>query len=75
LNSKEKSKYENLGSAGQWWHMWLITGLSSQTQVDLYEFKASSMVYKVSSRTARAAQRNPASKTKKYKKRISYPNN
>ena len=34
-----------------------------QTQADLYEFEAS-LVYRVSSRTARATQRNPVSKNK-----------
>jgi hypothetical protein len=37
-----------------------------QRQVDLCEFKAS-VVYRVSSRTARATQRNPVSKNKKTK--------
>jgi hypothetical protein len=35
------------------------------------EFKAS-LVYRVSSRTARATQRNPASKKKKEKNRLGY---
>lgn len=40
-----------------------------QRQVDLPEFKASH-VYKPSSRTARAGQRNPASETKKVWERL-----
>jgi hypothetical protein len=42
----------------------LITALEEQRQAELYEFKAS-VVYIVSSRTARAIQRNPVSKRKK----------
>ena len=41
----------------------LIPALGRQRQVDLCEFEAS-LVYRVSSRTARATQRNPVSKTK-----------
>jgi hypothetical protein len=39
----------------------LIPALGWQRQADLCEFKAS-LVYRVSSRTARATQRNPVSK-------------
>jgi hypothetical protein len=45
-------------SAGQWWHMPLIPALGRQR---ISEFKAS-LVYRVSSRTARATQRNRVSK-------------
>jgi hypothetical protein len=38
----------------------LISALRRQRQADLYEFKVS-LVYKVSSRTAKATQRNPVS--------------
>ena len=41
-----------------WWHTPLIPALRRQR---ISEFKAR-LVYKVSSRTARATQRNPASK-------------
>jgi hypothetical protein len=44
-----------------WWPMPLISALRRQRQVDLIEFEAS-LVYRVSSRTARATQRNPVSK-------------
>ena len=39
----------------------LIPALRRQRQVDLCEFEAS-LVYRVSSRTARATQRNPVKK-------------
>jgi hypothetical protein len=42
----------------------LIPAFRRQRQVDLCEFKAS-LVYRASSRTARATQRNPVSKKKK----------
>jgi hypothetical protein len=41
-----------------------MLALRRQRQMDLCEFKVS-LVYKVSSRTARATQRNPVSKKKK----------
>ena len=45
-----------------WWCAHLIPALRRQRQADLWEFKAS-LVYRVSSRTARAVtQRNPVSK-------------
>jgi hypothetical protein len=53
--------------AGQWWHMPLIPALGKKRQVDS-EFEAS-LVYKVSSRTTRAMQRNPVSKNQKEKKK------
>jgi hypothetical protein len=46
-------------TAGQWWRTPLIPALGRQ----ISEFQAS-LVYRVSSRTARAIQRNPVSKTK-----------
>lgn len=46
----------------------LITALRRQRQKDVCEFEAS-LVCRASSRTARAAQRNPVSKTIKKKKK------
>ena len=48
-----------------WWRTPLIPALGRQRQVDS-EFEAS-LVYKVSSRTAKAIQRNPVSKNQKKK--------
>jgi hypothetical protein len=48
------------------WHLMPLIpalGRKRQRQADLCEFKAN-LVYRVSSRTAKAAQRDPASKTK-----------
>ena len=45
----------------------LIPAHARQRQADLSEFEAS-LVYKASSRTARAVYRNPVSKSKKEKK-------
>jgi hypothetical protein len=47
--------------ARQWWHTPLIPALRRQRPWELSEFKAS-LVYRVSSRTARVTQRNPVSK-------------
>jgi hypothetical protein len=48
----------------------LIPTLRRQRQVDLCEFKAkASLVYRASSSTAKAIQRNPVSKKKKKKKK------
>jgi hypothetical protein len=52
-----------LNIAGQWWHTPLIPALGRQRQA-ISEFEAS-LVYRVSSRTARATQRNPVSKSNK----------
>jgi hypothetical protein len=46
----------------------LIPALRRQREVDISEFEAS-LVYRVSSRTARATQRNPVSKKKQKKKK------
>jgi hypothetical protein len=46
-----------------WWYTPLILALG------ISEFEAS-LVYKVSSRTARAIQRNPVSKNQKKKKKV-----
>jgi hypothetical protein len=51
--------------AGRWWHTPLIPSLGRQRQ-QISEFEAS-LVYKVSSRIARAIQRNPVSKNQKIK--------
>jgi hypothetical protein len=45
---------------GQWWFTPLITALGRQ-RPRISEFEVS-LVYRVSSRTARATQRNPVSK-------------
>jgi hypothetical protein len=47
--------------AGWWWLMPLILAFGRQRQTDLCEFDAS-LVYRASSRIARAPQRNPVSK-------------
>ena len=52
-NGSEKTKW-----AGQWGHTPLIPALRKQRQADLCEFRAC-LVYRVSSRTASATQRNP----------------
>ena len=52
--------------AGQWWSMTLIPALRRQRQAHLCEFKAS-LLYRASTRTARATLRNPVSKTKQNK--------
>jgi hypothetical protein len=44
-----------------WWHALLIPVLGRYRQVDLFTLEAS-LVYIVSSRTARAIHRDPASK-------------
>jgi hypothetical protein len=46
-----------------WWHTPLIPALGGGRGRQISEFEAS-LVYKVSSRTARALQRNPVSKNK-----------
>ena len=56
------------GRAGQWWFKPLIPKLKRQRQVDLCEFEAS-LVYKSSSRTARATQGNSVSEKKKERKK------
>jgi hypothetical protein len=48
---------------GQWQRTPLISALRRQRKADLCEFKAC-LVYRVSSRIARATQRNPVSKKK-----------
>jgi hypothetical protein len=55
----------------RWLGLTLIPALRGQTQVDLYEFEASP-VYRVSSRTARATQRNLVSNKTKQKKGINH---
>jgi hypothetical protein len=51
-----------------WWHTLLIPALGRQRR-QISEFEAS-LVYKVSSRTARAIQRNSVSKNKQTNKKI-----
>jgi hypothetical protein len=69
LNSKDnlvikKKKKKKKKRAGWWWHTPLIPALSRW----ISEFEAS-LVYKVSSRTARTIQRNSISKKKKKRKK------
>jgi hypothetical protein len=58
---------------GKWWHTSLIPALGRHRQADLCEFLPN-LVYRVSSRTVEAKQRNPVSnkqtnnKTKKKRK-------
>jgi hypothetical protein len=59
----QKINQLKIGNNGQWWHMLLIPTLGRQKQADLCESEAS-MLYRASSRTARATQRNPVSKNK-----------
>jgi hypothetical protein len=53
------------GESWTWWQLSLIPALGRQRQAD---FEAS-LVYRVSSRTARATQKNPVLKKKKKKER------
>ena len=53
--------------------MSLILAPRRQRQADLYEFQAS-LVYRASSRTAKAIQRNSVLKNKKMKKEIKKAN-
>jgi hypothetical protein len=55
--------------SGQWWRTPLIPALGRQRQAWISEFEAS-LVYRVSSRTARATQRNSVLKNQKKKKSI-----
>jgi hypothetical protein len=56
--SQGKKKGGGRKRARQWWHIPLIPALRRQKQMDLCKFEAS-LVYRVSSRTARATQRDP----------------
>jgi hypothetical protein len=64
---------ETSKSARQWWHTPLIQVLGRQRQA-ISEFETS-LVYKMSSRTARATQRNPVSKNQKPKTKNQKNNN
>ena len=61
-------KFKRKSWARRWWRAPLMPTLRGQRQADLCEFEAS-LVYRVSSRTARAVtQRNLVLKKKKRKK-------
>ena len=62
LKSKQVAKTQNFKQAGQWWRTPLTPALGRLRQAD---FWVSSLVYRVSSRTARSTQRNPVSKNQK----------
>jgi hypothetical protein len=51
-----------------WWCTPLIPAFRKQRQVGLYEFQAS-LLYRVSSRTSRATQRNPVTKKERRRRR------
>ena len=58
MNRNLKIFFKTKKIAGQWQHTTSITAFVKQRQVGLCEFEAS-LVYRVSSRIARATQRNP----------------
>jgi hypothetical protein len=58
--SHKKTGIKNNKQSQPWWHMPLIPAVGRQRQVDFW-FEGK-LVYGVSSRTARAIQRNPVSK-------------
>jgi hypothetical protein len=60
IKSKTISAFKNHSLGWAWWHKPLLLALRRQRQA-VSEFKAS-LVFRVSSRTARAIQRNPVSK-------------
>jgi hypothetical protein len=60
-------RLEKPALAGQWWYTPLFLACGRQRQGDLCEFEAS-LVHRVSSRTARAMQRNSASRKEKKRK-------
>jgi hypothetical protein len=64
LKNQEKKKERKKEITEQWWRVPLIPSLGGRL---ISEFKAS-LIYRVSSRTERAIQRNPASKNKKQNK-------
>ena len=60
--------YHIVAIARQWWCKPLVPALERQRQAEFLEFEAS-LIYRVSSTTARATQRNTISK-KKYRGNI-----
>jgi hypothetical protein len=54
-------KLEKWGFTGQWWYTTWILSLKRKRQRNVSEFEAS-LVYRASSRPARAIQQNPVSK-------------
>jgi Sec-independent protein translocase protein TatA len=71
-NQHALSKTKHL--AGQWYCTPLIPALGRQRQAWISEFKAS-LIYRVSSRTARATQRNPVSKNQNQNQNQTKQNN
>jgi hypothetical protein len=67
LSSGILSLYTKCSPAGQWWRMPLIPALGGRSRW-ISEF-GTNLVYRVSSRTARATQRNPVSKKQKQKQK------
>ena len=63
---------QNTKAAGQWWRMFLIPALGDRDRW-ISEFEAS-LVYRESSRRARATRRNAVSKTKPTKQKFTKPN-
>jgi hypothetical protein len=66
--SRSHAHKERMCESTAWWHTLLDPELRRQRQVDLCELKAS-LIYKESSRTARAMQRDAVSKKKKRRRR------
>ena len=68
MSRKGKGKKEKKRKMAGQWHAPLMPALRGMRQVDLFEFKTS-MVYRMSSRVARATQRNPVFKSNRKKRR------
>jgi hypothetical protein len=68
FSDMKKSSFKFPKHAGRWWQAPLIPTRRRLRLADLCKIKAS-LVYRVSSRTARATQRNPVSKNQKKKRK------